>query len=146
MTWWWWVFQEGYGVSWVAEYSVSITLALLASSLCLLTLRLSREALHKFPSGLFTCKAAQCPLSSPPAELTVDWLVALHSSPLIVLKWSCSLRPKIHFPWARERREGERRGKTERLNSLKWDEDRWKKWRREQGTGWKETKVNETSF
>lgn len=61
-------------------------------------------------------------------ELTADWLVALNSSPLILLKWSCSLRHKLHFPQARERCGCERRGKTEELNFLNWEEDRWKIW------------------
>lgn len=84
---------------------------------------------HSISSQVAYLLVRQCnvPSAALQPELTVDWLVAAHWSPLIVLKWSCSLRPKTHFPWARERRGGERRGKTERLNSLKWDEDRWKK-------------------
>lgn len=43
---------------------------------------------------------SQCnfPSAAHQPELTDDWLVPLHSSPLIVLKWSRSVRPKIHFP------------------------------------------------
>ncbi len=55
-------------------------------------------------------------------ELTVDWLVALHSSPLIMLKWSRFVRPKIHFPWARERRGGGIRDET----GIKFSEVRWR--------------------
>lgn len=74
--------RKVYGVSWVAEYSLPIKLAILASSLCLHTLYLSREALCKFPSGLFTCKPVQLPLGGPPASAD-RWLacgVAFKSS------------------------------------------------------------------
>lgn len=65
-------------------------------------------------------KQSSVPSAALQPELTVDWLVASHSSPLIMLKRSCSVRPKIHLPGASERRGGERRGQTKR-DKREWD-------------------------
>lgn len=64
---------------------------------------------HSVGSRVAYLLVSQCnfPSAALQPELTNDWLVALHSSRLILLKWRRSVRPKVHFPWTRERNGGE---------------------------------------
>lgn len=83
------IMVEGYGVSWVAEYCLLIKPALLASPLCLPPPPIS-PGRHSRISQVAYLLVSLCNFSSAALQpdLTDDWLVALHSSPVIMLKWS----------------------------------------------------------
>lgn len=97
------LFQKGYQVSWMKECGLSIKLFLFVSS------AFSSPGRHSTSSQVAYLLVRQCsfPSAALQPQLTDDWLAVLHSSALIVLKRSCSVRPKIGFPWAREGRGGD---------------------------------------
>lgn len=116
MSWWW----QGFWGGFVSPGWLNIVFPLTLHSWPLLFV--SSPSLP--PGRHYTSSQVACLPARQ--ELPVHRLVALHSSPLILLKWSCSQRVKLYFPQVRERCGGKRRGKTEKSHFLNREEDRWK--------------------